>query len=38
MRMQCSNQMWELSSPSEAAKAAVQAKYKLPDPPHSQPR
>ncbi|PIB40835.1 hypothetical protein AOA59_26400 [Pseudomonas sp. 2822-15] len=38
MRMQCSNQMWELSSPSEAAKAAAQARYKLPDPPLSQPR
>ncbi len=31
-------QMWELSSPSETAKTAAQAIYKLPDPPLSQPR
>ncbi|KQM52864.1 hypothetical protein ASE80_05500 [Pseudomonas sp. Leaf15] len=31
-------QLWELSSPSEAAKAAAQATYKLPEPPLSQPR
>ncbi|WP_236447733.1 MULTISPECIES: hypothetical protein, partial [unclassified Pseudomonas] len=30
-------QMWELSSPSEAAKTAAQAIYKVPDPPLSQP-
>ncbi|KTB57604.1 hypothetical protein AO063_15015 [Pseudomonas fluorescens ICMP 11288] len=31
-------QLWELSSPSEAAKTAAQATYKLPDPLLSQPR
>ena len=32
------DQLWELSSPSEAAKAAAQALSKLPDSPLSQPR
>ncbi|MEA9991575.1 hypothetical protein QN404_22050, partial [Pseudomonas sp. RTS1] len=31
-------QMWELSSPSEAAMAAAQAKSSAPEPPLSQPR
>ena len=31
-------QMWELSSPSEAAKAAAQATSSAPEPPLSQPR
>jgi len=34
----CSNRMWELSSFSEAAKAAAQSIERLPDTPLSQPR
>ncbi|WP_248132121.1 hypothetical protein, partial [Pseudomonas sp. B329] len=31
-------QMWELSSPGEAAMAAAQATFSSPEPPLSQPR